>query len=145
MANTNYFQFGANADPLLGNVSHGQQDYDAQIRALRDQEIALQQRRNASRNPVWDKVDAEVNSLTDMQQKQLNENEEYQMAAMQVQEVINREFMRMIKPAVEATEDGRKALENQLNTVSRLKRKIVEETEQKLKAFEEWQKQQGNV
>ena len=145
MNGNNSFYFGANPDPLLGGLPQTQSDYDARLQSLRQQQAALEAMRNqaqhpVSKSPIWDKIDEELNGLSDMQKSELVKTEDFQNAAADVQAILNREYMNLMKPYVENTEDGKKALENQLRVVTNLKKTIVADTEQKLKEFEEWKR-----
>lgn len=156
MANNNFF-LGGN-DPLL--TSPNQYSYpsaEAQLNALKEQERRLmeqlqqgqqaqQQHRQAQNaSPVWDEIDKEFDSLTSMQQKALTENDDYREAYAAVQEILNREFLRIMRPIVESTPDGQKALTRQLSVIKKEKKFIVEDTERKLKEFEEWQREQAKA
>lgn len=155
MANNNFF-LGGN-DPLLSNPNqYGYGNAEAQLNVLREQERRLmeqlqqgqqgqQQRPAQNASPVWDEIDKEFDSLTTMQQKALTENDDYRDAYAAVQEILNREFLRIMRPIVENTPDGQKALMRQLSVIKKEKKFIVEDTERKLKEFEEWQRDQANA
>lgn len=155
MANNNFF-LGGN-DPLLSNPNqYGYGNAEAQLNVLREQERRLmeqlqqgqqqqQQRPAQNASPVWDEIDKEFDSLTTMQQKALTENDDYRDAYAVVQEILNREFLRIMRPIVESTPDGQKALMRQLSVIKKEKKFIVEDTERKLKEFEEWQREQANA
>lgn len=155
MANNNFF-LGGN-DPLLSNPNqYGYGNAEAQLNVLREQERRLmeqlqqgqqqqQQRPAQNASPVWDEIDKEFDSLTTMQQKALTENDDYRDAYAAVQEILNREFLRIMRPIVENTPDGQKALMRQLSVIKKEKKFIVEDTERKLKEFEEWQREQANA
>lgn len=156
MANNNFF-LGGN-DPLLSNPNqYGYGNAEAHLNALREQERRLmeqlqqgqqsQQTQRPAQNasPVWDEIDKEFDSLTTMQQKALTENDDYRDAYAAVQEILNREFLRIMRPIVENTPDGQKALTRQLSVIKKEKKFIVEDTERKLKEFEEWQREQAKA
>jgi hypothetical protein len=155
MANNNFF-LGGN-DPLLSNPNqYGHGNAEAHLNALREQERRLmeqlqqgqqaqQQRPVQNASPIWDEIDKEFDSLTTMQQKALTENDDYRDAYAAVQEILNREFLRIMRPIVENTPDGQKALTRQLSVIKKEKKFIVEDTERKLKEFEEWQREQAKA
>lgn len=154
MANNNIFLGGAN--PLLSSPNqYGYPNAESQLNALREQERRLmeqlqqgpqpQPRPAQNSSPIWDEIDNEFDSLTTMQQKALTENDDYREAYAAVQEILNREFLRIMRPIVENTPDGQKALSRQLSVIKKEKKFIVEDTERKLKEFEAWQQEQARA
>lgn len=154
MANNNFFLGGA--DPLLSSPNqYGYPNAESQLNALREQERRLmeqlqqghqpQPRQAQNSSPIWDEIDKEFDSLTTMQQKALTENDDYREAYAAVQEILNREFLRIMRPIVENTPDGQKALSRQLSVIKKEKKFIVEDTERKLKEFEAWQQEQARA
>lgn len=155
MANNNFF-LGGN-DPLLTSPNqYSFHSAEAQLSALKEQEKRLMEQLQQSHqpqpqpqpqnsSPIWDEIDKEFDGLTSMQQKALTENDDYREAYSAVQEILNREFLRIMRPIVENTPDGQKALSRQLSVIKKEKRFIIEDTERRLKEFEEWQREQANA
>lgn len=155
MANNNFF-LGGN-DPLLTSPNqYSFHSAEAQLSALKEQERRLMEQLQQSHqpqpqpqpqnsSPIWDEIDKEFDGLTSMQQKALTENDDYREAYAAVQEILNREFLRIMRPIVENTPDGQKALSRQLSVIKKEKRFIIEDTERRLKEFEEWQREQAKA
>lgn len=155
MANNNFFL--GNSDPLLGgNNQYFHTDTEQQLAMLKEQERRLMAQlqnngsqqpvqQQQSQSPIWDEIDKEFDSLTSMQQRALAENDDYKDAYTHVQEILNREFLKIMRPIVESTPDGHNALNRQLSVIKKEKKFIVEDTERKLREFEEWQAEQARL
>ena len=132
--------FIGNSDPLLGNqnnVSKEIETYDQQIQetinrlqAQRQHVVNQQQQRSIqpqSENPVWDEIDKFVNEMSDTEVEILNNNPEYQEAQNKVSAIISRENMRLLRPMVERSKDGKDALDNLLVIAKKIKKSALEE------------------
>lgn len=135
------------SDPLLNQsaTQNPQSEYDmriAQLEAARNQLIQQKQQMapptQQSRTPVWDEIDKEVNSLSANQQQVLNQNTEYQEQYEEVQFILNREFMKSMRPIVESTPDGKDSLDKLLTLIRRLKKTALEESDKELALFQEY-------
>lgn len=140
----NYF---LGSDPLLNPsvVQNTPSEYDmriAQLEAARNQLIQQKQQvappQQTSLTPVWDEIDKEVNALSTSQQQVLSQNAEYQEQYEAVQFILNREFMRSMRPIVESTPEGKDSLDKLLTIVRRLKKTALEETDREMALFQEY-------
>lgn len=128
--------FIGGSDPLLGQTPYsGEQDIEAYERQLQNtlQQIKQQKQimnapaRQQSENPVWDEIDKFVNEMSDTEVEILNNNPEYQEAQNKVSAIISRENMRLLRPMVERSKDGKDALDNLLVIAKKVKKSASEE------------------
>lgn len=136
------------ADPLLTQPSSQYQlDIDAQIAQLESvkqrmiqqkQAVTQQSQPQQSKSPIWDEIDSEINSMTEREVNELSRNEEFQKSNAFVQSILNSEFIAIMRPIVEATKDGKEALQNHLSIVKKLKKTATEKVDKNLALFSEY-------
>lgn len=116
-------------DPLLFTQPYSPQpDPMAQLeeekRKLEDKMAMLRQtgpqQQVRPQAPVWDEIDAIVSGLSDQEMQFLNSNQEFLESSANVQNILQREYLRIMRPVVEATKDGKQALENHLTDLTNL-------------------------
>lgn len=124
------------SDPLLNypTAQVMQADGDALMRQLaelkqRQQTISMQAQ--VSQTPLFDEIDKIEDSLTDIQKQYLMQNKEYVESYQHVAKILQDEELRIIRPRIEATEQGKEALKKHLSIVQRLKKSLLKEEEQK--------------
>lgn len=105
------------------------QELTSRLAALRRQQINLQP--EPTRTPVWDEIDKLTDALTDGQRAFLNANEEWRESSERVAQILNREYLRIMRPVVEQTKDGRDALDRHLTLLKRLKKTAMQEEEER--------------
>ncbi len=88
--------------------------------------------------PVWDEIDAIVSGLSDQEMQFLNSNQEFLESSANVQNILQREYLRIMRPVVEATKDGKQALENHLTLIKRLRNYARDEVNKKYSLFDEY-------
>lgn len=139
-------------DPLLGNnnpyVSNNPADMDALLDRLKQQQTYLEQQKQQviseqtkpqqSRTPVWDEIDKLVDSLSEAELEMLNNNPEYQQEQQKVMSILNREYMRIMRPLVEETKDGKDTLSNLFDLVKKIKKSASEEVNKNMALFNEY-------
>ena len=150
MAMNNIFLGGS--DPLLGNVPSYQrgsvEDELARIAAMQQQ---LDQKKmeieNAklnmakpvqSKTPIWDEIDKIVGEMSDSEIEFVNSNADFAKSNQMVMAILQREQLRMMRPLVENTKDGKEALENHLTLVKRLKKEAANESDKAMNMFKEY-------
>lgn len=150
MAMNNIFLGGS--DPLLGQVPSYQrgsvEDELARIAAMQQQ---LDQKKmeieNAklnmaqpaqSKTPIWDEIDKIVSEMSDREVEYLNGSSEFAESNQKVLSILQREQLRMMRPVVEGTKDGKEALESHLNLVKRLKKDAANESNKAMDLFKEY-------
>lgn len=157
-----------NSDPLLYPSEKMTNSIDEQIAFLQSQKQAINEayRRNAIPNAnngvtqnqqvtqqpttqgIWDAIDAEIAPLTQEQQNILLSNQDYVNNYNALQSMVQAEVLNLVRGKIEASEDGKHLLEEQLKLVKLLKSKIVEVTNKEMelfKAFKEASKTNPNL
>lgn len=167
MIPVNQFILGG-SDPLLYPSEKMTNSIDEQIAFLQSQKQAINEayRRNAIPNAnngvtqnqqvtqqpttqgIWDAIDAEIAPLTQEQQNMLLNNQDYVNNYNTLQSMVQAEVLNLVRGKIEASEDGKHLLEEQLKLVKLLKSKIVEVTNKEMelfKAFKEASKTNPNL
>ena len=145
--------FIGNADPLLGQPTYSaDNEMEAYERQLQNtlQQIKMQKqnlntRQNQSQSPVWDEIDKFVEELSDVEVEALNSSPEYQEAQNKVAAIINRENMKMLRPVVEGTPDGKEALDNLLSMAKKIKKSASEEANRNAALMNEYMTQYSHL
>ncbi len=167
MIPVNQFILGG-SNPLLYPSEKMTNSIDEQIAFLQSQKQAINEayRRNAIPNAnngvtqnqqvtqqpttqgIWDAIDAEIAPLTQEQQNMLLSNQDYVNNYNALQSMVQAEVLNLVRGKIEASEDGKHLLEEQLKLVKLLKSKIVEVTNKEMelfKAFKEASKTNPNL
>lgn len=167
MIPVNQFILGG-SDPLLYPSEKMTNSIDEQIAFLQSQKQAINEayRRNVIPNAnngvtqnqqvtqqpttqgIWDAIDAEIAPLTQEQQNMLLSNQDYVNNYNALQSMVQAEVLNLVRGKIEASEDGKHLLEEQLKLVKLLKSKIVEVTNKEMelfKAFKEASKTNPNL
>lgn len=143
---TNVF-LGNTPDPLLGGSNYTPVDYDARIAELEQtrQRLEAQKRQvmetrqhQQSQSPVWDEIEKLTAELSDREFDIVNRDEEFQASQQNIMAILQREQMRVMRPLVEGTADGKAALENHLNLIRQLKKKATREADKNMELFNEY-------
>lgn len=155
MIPVNQFILGG-SDPLLYPGEKMTNSIDEQIAFLQSQKQAINEayRRNAvaaanngvvqnqqvvPQQPVnqgiWDAIDAEIAPLTQEQQNMLLTNQDYVTNYNALQSMVQAEVLNLVRGKIEASEEGKHLLEEQLKLVKLLKSKIVEVTNKEMELF----------
>lgn len=132
-------------DPLLGGGSN----YSNQMEELARMQRELEQRKqlisqqamptqHVSRSPVWDEIESLTESMSDREMDYITQSDEYKRSEQEIAGIINREYMRMMRPVVEGTEDGKRALESHLALIRRLKKEAAKTIERSIDLFNEY-------
>lgn len=122
-------------DPLLNYdaAQAMQTDTDAIIRrleAMKQKRQAISMQAQVSSTPLFDEIDKIEDSFTDAQKQYLAQNREYVESYNYVSKMVQDEELRIIRPRIEATEQGKEALKHHLSIVTKLKKEMARETEQ---------------
>lgn len=127
-------------DPTLqgNNFSRSIDEQLANIRQLEQQLSQYKQSQPSNATPIWDGIDNIVGGLTDSEKELLAADDEFNESNSAVLSVLQREYLRIMRPIVEASSDGKEALQSHLATVKRLAKKAKEQTAEELKEFREY-------
>ena len=79
-----------------------------------------------------------LRSLSDSEFEMVNNNPEYQQAYQKVMSILNREYMRIMRPLVEESKDGKAALEELLGMAKKIKKSASEEVNKNMALFAEY-------
>ena len=156
MIPVNQFILGG-SDPLLYPSEKMTNSIDEQIAFLQSQKQAINeayanngttQNQQVPTQGIWDAIDAEIAPLTQEQQNMLLSNQDYVNNYNALQSMVQAEVLNLVRGKIEASEDGKHLLEEQLKLVKLLKSKIVEVTNKEMelfKAFKEASKTNPNL
>lgn len=95
--------------------------------------------------PVWDEIDTIVSGLSDQELQFINSNQEFQESSANVQAILQREYLRIMRPVVESTKDGKQALENHLTLIKRLRNYARDEVNKKYSLFDEYMEKYSDM
>ena len=129
-----------NNDPTLrgNNFAKSIEEQMKNLRQLESQFHQYQQSQPQSSTPIWTEIDSIVDRLTDDEKQLLADNDEFNESNNAVLAVLQREYLRIMRPIVEASADGKEALQSHLATVKRLAKKAKEQSAEELKEFREY-------
>lgn len=130
-------QITIGGDPLLNNQGFNIEEQLRQLE-LRRQSLESMKQLNTQaipQSPIWDSIDAEVKVLSNEQLSKLFENQEYISIYTRIQELVNNEIIKLVKPRIENSPEGKQLLQEQLNMIKKIKPIIVEETNREVELF----------
>lgn len=126
------------SDPILGQQSNVPIDPMVQLNEWNQKYAELQkQQRNLtmqpqqSQTPIWDEIDKVMDSLTNSQRNFLNQSKDFTDSYQTVANIFQREELRIVRPLVEKTRDGKEALEKHLALINKLHREAKQAEEEK--------------
>lgn len=141
-------------DPLLFTQPYSPQpdpmtQLEEEKRKLEDKMAMLRQtgpqQQVRPQAPVWDEIDVIVSGLSDQEMQFLNSNQEFLESSANVQNILQREYLRIMRPVVEATKDGKQALENHLTLIKRLRNYARDEVNKKYSLFDEYMEKYSDM
>lgn len=133
-------------DPLLGDkpnynniaqLEEQQKQIESRLMQLKQVNLSSQQPQQRA-TPVWDEIDNIVAGLSDNELQYLNSNAEYQESSAAVQAILQREYLRIMRPIVEATKDGKDALDKHLTLVKRLRKSARDEANKRYTLMDDY-------
>ena len=98
-----------------------------------------------AKSPVWDEIDSIVSGMSDQELEMLNQNEEFRESSAVVQGILQREYLRIMRPIVEGTQDGKDALDRHLTLIKRLRKYAKEEVNKKYSLIDEYIQHHSNI
>ena len=122
--------------PLLDMGTSQQQTpmMDAELQkmyeAIQQKRASINMQAQQSSTPLFDEIDKIEDSFTDAQKQYLMQDKEYVESLQYVSKLVQDEELRIIRPRIEATEQGKDALKHHLSVVQKLKKEMARETEQ---------------
>lgn len=125
------------------------EDLDFQIRKLEEYKNKLNSlQKNNQKRLIWDSIDTEISSMSESQQIKLYEDSEYLSIYGKIQVIVQRELLNLVKEKIENSQEGKELLNVQLETIKKLKNKIIKEQDKEIesfKKFKEFSKNNPNV
>lgn len=127
-------------DTRLPELEKEQQAYIQRIQELQKRGVV-----NETQTPVWDEIDNIISGLSDKEFEFLNNNQEFQESSAIVTSILNREYLKIMRPRVEGTRDGKDALEKHLTLVKRLKKSAADEVNKKYSMLDEYMEKYSDM
>ena len=131
---------GMNYEQRLPEFEKEQQAYLQRIQELQKRGVV-----NESATPVWDEIDGLLSGLSDREFEFINNNQEFQESSAVVTAILNREYLKIMRPRVENTKDGKDALEKHLTLVKRLKKSAADEVNKKYSMLDEYMEKYSDM
>ena len=140
------------ADPILGQQSVPSQDVLAQMNEWTQKYAEFQKQKGnftlqpqQSKTPTWDEIDKIMDGLTDSQKNFMNQDKDFIESYQDVANILQREELRIIRPLVEQTKDGKEALDKHLTLIKKLKKSALQEEEQSMALWREYTTKYSNM
>lgn len=128
----------ANYEQQLNEIARMQQQLEAQRRQMEQASQRMQEQPAQSRTPLWDEIERLTAEMTDSEFQAISDNAEFQESQNAVMAVLNREYMRIMRPIVEQTKEGRDALENHLALIRSKRKQAAKDAERNMALFNEY-------
>lgn len=135
-------------DPLLHPRSYGLPEMDREQEMLKQKLEELQKRQYSQPQaaaPVWDEIDRITSSLSEKEFNFLAGNQEFQESSSVIQQILQNEYMRIMRPIVEATKEGKDALDKHLTLLKRLIKSAKDEADHRDALMNEYITQYSNL
>ena len=148
-------------DPLLGGRSYElpTQEIDTlqqEINAKRAKLEQMRQQLNAeppqqqptapkSASPIWDEISAIMEGLSEQEFNYIATNEEFEASQSEITNLMQAEYLRMMRPLVEQSQAGRDALERHLTLVKRLRKSASKAVDDEIALFTEYRKNYAHL
>lgn len=125
-------------DPMVTlehNLKEAQERYDT----LLQQRVPMMQRyQPPTSTPIWDEISRIQDSLSSNQMRYLESIPEYADSFNSLAVILNREYMKLMRPIVEATPDGKEALQKHLGIINRLVKQAKDEADQQAMLMQDY-------
>lgn len=125
----------------------GSNDIESQIRQLEEYRKRLQSL-EISGSSLWNTIDNEVSALDDRKRNLIMQDTEYVNVYNNIQMIVHNELLNLVKAKIEASEQGRKLLEKQLESLRKARQRIEEKDNKDMELFnkfKEFSKANPNV
>ena len=148
-------------DPLLSGRSYElptqeidilQQEINAKrakLEQMRQQLIAEPPQQQApapkSTSPIWDEITSIMDGLSEQEFNYIATNEEFEASQSEITNLIQAEYLRMMRPIVEQSQAGRDALERHLTLVKRLRKSASKAVDDEIALFAEYRKNYAHL
>lgn len=141
---SNNFIFPHQSDPLLTD------DTLKQLELYKQQLLANKTKLDQFGKPVpsvnaWDETERELGTLTDEQKAELMQDEQFVEVNSSIQLMLQDLLNKMLKPEMLKNEQGNKLLEQRLEIVRNLKKRIVKESGKRMELFKEYTEKHSDM
>ncbi len=96
-------------------------------------------------SPVWDEIDSIVAGLSDSELDYLNHNEDYARSSAVIQGILQREYLNIMRPIVERTQDGKEALQKHLELVKNLRKSAKDAVNERYSMLEDYMQHYSDI
>lgn len=132
-------------DPILGQQDGNTLGHEVQMNEWAQKYAELQRQKGVfsmqpqqTKTPVWDEIDKIMDGLTDTQKSYMNKDQDFVESYQEVAGILQREELRIIRPLVEQTKDGKEALEKHLVLIKKLRKNAMQAEEEKTALWNEY-------
>jgi len=128
-------------DPLLRPMQYSVPELEKEQEAMQQKIAELKRngyRQTQPQAPTWDEIDRLMSSLSDKETRYLQSNQEFVESSETVMAILQREYMRIMRPIVEQTKDGKDALDKHLTLLKRLVKTAKDEADKKTQLMDEY-------
>ena len=125
-------------DPMVAlehNLKEAQERYDT---LLQQRAPMMQRYQPPTSTPIWDEISRIQDSLSSNQMRYLESIPEYADSFNSLAVILNREYMKLMRPIVEATPDGKAALQKHLGIINRLVKQAKDEADQQAMLMQDY-------
>lgn len=88
--------------------------------------------------PIWDEINSVINGMSDQELQFLESNQEYRESSAVIEAILQREYLRVMRPIVEGTKDGKDALDKHLTLLKRLRKTAKDEANRRYMLMDEY-------
>lgn len=142
-----------NSDPILGarDFSAQTNEIDAMQRELAERMNRLQQLKvqaqqpQQSQTPVWDEIDSIMQGMSEKEFEIVSTNEEWVESNNRILALIQATQLRMLRPVIESSKEGKDALDNHLTITKRIKKSASKEVDEELNDFKEYREKYSSM
>lgn len=123
----------------LALIERNMQEAQERYNALRQQRTPMMQHyQQPSPTPIWDEISRIQDSLSSNQMQYLEQVPEYADSFSAVAMILNREYMKLMRPIVEGTPDGKQALQHHLDVMRRLVKQAKDAADQQAMLMQDY-------
>lgn len=123
----------------MATLERGLKDAKERYDALLQQRAPMMQRyQPPTATPIWDEISRIQDSLSSNQMRYLESIPEYADSFNALAIILNREYMKLMRPIVEATQDGKAALQKHLGIINRLVKQAKDEADQQAMMMQDY-------
>jgi hypothetical protein len=140
-------------DPVL-QPSAG--EYQQKLEELKRLQMEMEQARHAAISgqvpgsrqdaaPIWDEIDRFMNELTEREFDFIRNDEAFRKSQSDIAAILQMEYMKLMRPVVERSKEGRTALEGHLTLVRKLKKEASREADNDMMLWKEYTEKHSDM